>query len=88
MHALSEKEQTALIEKIKNLIKNENLQTAEFELQDFFRKVVLREPEKIKTLENNGIAEKSVLASFTIGINFLNKYKKRATNFSKVSSSL
>lgn len=46
---IPEKEQTALIDKIKQLIKNENLQTAEFELQDYFRKVVVREPEKIKT---------------------------------------
>ena len=49
MQALPDEEQTALIENIKKLIKNENLQTAEFELQDYFRKVVLREPEKIKT---------------------------------------
>ena len=46
---IPEKEQTALVENIKQLIKNENLQTAEFELQDYFRKVVLREPAQIKT---------------------------------------
>jgi len=81
MHALSEKEQTALIEKIKNLIKNENLQTAEFELQDFFRKVVLREPEKIKTLENNGIVGSSRKVRFSFVYNrnkFLKQIQKKS----------
>ncbi len=49
LQPIPEKEQAALVENIKQLIKNENLQTAEFELQDYFRKVVLREPEQIKT---------------------------------------